>query len=61
MLNRWLFKQVDNSALVVFRVFFGLLITIEAWGAIFTGWIKRSFIEPQFTDRKSTRLNSSHQ
>ncbi|MGY5846187.1 HTTM domain-containing protein [Salegentibacter sp. HM20] len=49
MLNRWLFKQVDNSALVVFRVFFGLLITIEAWGAIFTGWIKRSFIEPQFT------------
>ncbi len=49
MLNKWLFKQVDNSALVVFRVFFGLLITIEAWGAIFTGWIGRTLIEPEFT------------
>lgn len=49
MLNRWLFKQIDNSALVVFRVFFGLLICIEAWGAIFTGWIRRTLIEPQFT------------
>ncbi|WP_372919627.1 HTTM domain-containing protein, partial [Salegentibacter sp.] len=49
MLDRWLFKQVDNSALIVFRVFFGLLITIEAWGAIWTGWIERTLIEPQFT------------
>lgn len=49
MLNKWLFKQVDNSALVVFRVFFGLLIAIEAFGAIFTGWIRRTLIEPQFT------------
>ncbi|MCG9970659.1 HTTM domain-containing protein [Christiangramia crocea] len=49
MLNRWLFKQVDNSALVVFRVFFGLLIAIEAFGAIFTGWIRRTMIEPDFT------------
>lgn len=49
MIDKWLFKQVDNSALVVFRVFFGLLITIEAWGAIFTGWIERTLIEPQFT------------
>lgn len=49
MLNRWLFKQIDNSALIVFRVFFGLLITIEAWGSIWTGWIRRTLIEPQFT------------
>lgn len=49
MVDKWLFKQVDNSALVVFRVFFGLLITIEAWGAIWTGWIERTLIEPQFT------------
>ena len=49
MLNRWLFKQVDNSALVVFRVLFGLLIAIEAFGAIFTGWIRRTLIEPDFT------------
>ncbi|MCH4822229.1 HTTM domain-containing protein [Gramella lutea] len=49
MLNRWLFKQVDNSALVVFRVLFGLLIAIEAFGAIFTGWVRRTLIEPNFT------------
>ena len=49
MLNRWLFKEVDNSALVVFRALFGLLITIEAFGAIFTGWIRRTMIEPEFT------------
>lgn len=49
MLNRWLFKRIDNSALVVFRVFFGLLISIEAFGAIFSGWIRRTMIEPEFT------------
>jgi len=49
MLNRWLFNQVDNSALVVFRVLFGLLIALEAFGAIFTGWIRRTLIEPDFT------------
>ncbi|MFD1094712.1 HTTM domain-containing protein [Salegentibacter chungangensis] len=49
MLNNWLFRQIDNSALIVFRVFFGLLISIEAFGAIFSGWIRRTFIEPQFT------------
>ena len=49
MLNKWLFKQVDNSALIAFRIIFGLLITIEAVGAIFTGWIRRTLIEPDFT------------
>jgi len=49
MLNKWLFTQIDNSALVVFRIIFGLLIAIEAIGAIFTGWIRRSLIEPQET------------
>ena len=48
-LNKLLFKQIDNSALIVFRWIFGLLITLEAWGAIFTGWIKRTLIEPQQT------------
>ena len=43
-----LFKRVDNSALIVFRVFFGLLVALECWGAIFTGWIKRVFIESQY-------------
>lgn len=49
MLNRWLFKNIDNSALVIFRVFFGLLIALEAFGAIITGWVKQTLIEPNFT------------
>ena len=48
-LNKLLFKQIDNSALIVFRWIFGLLITAEAWGAIVTGWIRRTLIEPQQT------------
>lgn len=49
MLNRWLFKRIDNSALVVFRVIFGALLALEAFGAIFSGWVRRTFIEPEFT------------
>ncbi|WP_412986565.1 HTTM domain-containing protein [Pontimicrobium sp. IMCC45349] len=49
MLNRILFKQIDNSALIVFRVFFGLLIIFESFGAILTGWVKRVLVEPEFT------------
>lgn len=48
-LNNFLFSRVDNSALVLFRAFFGLLITLEAWGAIATGWVRRIFVEPDFT------------
>jgi len=49
MLNKWLFTQIDNSALVVFRIIFGLLIALEAIGTIFTGWVHNSLIEPQET------------
>ena len=49
MINNWFFKQIDNSALIVFRVCFGLILTAEAWGAIMTGWVKRIMIDPQFT------------
>ncbi|SDG39362.1 HTTM domain-containing protein [Psychroflexus sediminis] len=48
-MNKLLFKQVDNSPLIVFRILFGLLIALEAWGAIATGWVRRTLIEPQFT------------
>jgi len=41
--------DVDISPLVVFRIFFGLLITAECIGAIFTGWVHETFIEPKFT------------
>ncbi|EZH71983.1 HTTM domain-containing protein [Aquimarina atlantica] len=49
MINRWLFTQVDNSSLIIFRVFFGFLIASEAIGAIFTGWVTRTLVEPKFT------------
>ncbi len=48
-MNSFLFKHIDNSALIVFRITFGLLCFLESVGAIFTGWVKRVFIEPQFT------------
>ena len=48
-LRKILYQPIDNSALLVFRVFFGLLITLEAWGAIATGWVRRTLVEPQFT------------
>ncbi|MFD1615724.1 HTTM domain-containing protein [Gelatiniphilus marinus] len=49
MLNKWLFKRIDNSALIVFRILFGLLCFLESVGAILTGWVKRVFIDPDFT------------
>jgi len=49
MLNKWLFRNIDNSALIVFRIIFGLLCFLESVGAIFTGWVKTAFVEPKFT------------
>lgn len=49
MLNRFLFKQIDNSPLIVFRIIFGLLLFLESVGAIFTGWITKALVEPKFT------------
>ena len=49
MLNSWLFKHIDNSALIVFRIIFGLLCFLESIGAIFTGWVKTNLIDPKFT------------
>lgn len=48
-MNRILFTKVDNGALVLFRIFFGILIALECYGAMMTGWIKQTLIEPQFT------------
>ncbi|MEQ9437607.1 MAG: HTTM domain-containing protein [Cyclobacteriaceae bacterium] len=45
----WLTTAVDNSALVLFRIAFGLLIAAEGGGAIATGWVRRVFVEPKFT------------
>ncbi|RYC50902.1 HTTM domain-containing protein [Flagellimonas olearia] len=45
----FLFKKIDNAQLVVFRMFYGLLVSAECYGAIATGWVKRTLIEPKFT------------
>ncbi|HBB48384.1 MAG TPA: hypothetical protein DCZ44_01975 [Flavobacteriaceae bacterium] len=43
------FKSKDNIGLVLWRIAFGLLITLESFGAILTGWVKEVLIEPSFT------------
>ncbi|NER12910.1 HTTM domain-containing protein [Leptobacterium flavescens] len=47
--DQFLFRPIDNAPLIVFRIIFGLLIFLESVGAIFTGWIRRTLIEPDFT------------
>ncbi|MDC6366130.1 MULTISPECIES: HTTM domain-containing protein [Flavobacteriaceae] len=49
MLDRFLFRKIDNAQLIVFRIFYGFLVSAECYGAIITGWVRRTFIEPQFT------------
>ncbi|TCK68058.1 vitamin K-dependent gamma-carboxylase-like protein [Winogradskyella wandonensis] len=48
-MTSFLFRHIDNSMLIVFRICFGLLCFLESVGAILTGWVKRTLIEPQFT------------
>ncbi len=48
-MNNFLFRHIDNSGLVVFRIVFGLLCFLESVGAVFTGWVRRTLIEPEFT------------
>ncbi len=48
-MTNFLFKHIDNSGLIVFRIIFGMLCALEAIGAVFTGWIRRTLIEPDFT------------
>lgn len=49
MLNRWLFKRIDNSPLIVFRIIFGLIIIAQSWGSILTGYVKNRILPAQFT------------
>lgn len=49
MFSEYLFRKIDNSALVIFRIFFGLLIVAECWGAIFTGWVNVNMVEPKLS------------
>ncbi|RNC91981.1 MAG: HTTM domain-containing protein [Allomuricauda sp.] len=49
MLTNFLFKKIDNVQLLVFRVFYGVLVCCECFGAIGTGWVRRTLVEPKFT------------
>ena len=48
-MKKRLFAEIDNAPLIIFRIFFGFLLACETIGAIFTGWVKANFIDPQFT------------
>lgn len=48
-LKNYLFTRIDNSALIVFRICFGFLITLQAWGEIATGKGRKIFVDPDFT------------
>ena len=49
IVEQFLFKHIDNSPLIVFRILFGLLLFLESWGAIITGWVSKTLIDPKFT------------
>lgn len=43
------FKPIDNSQVVLYRMLFGFLMAVESFGAIGTGWVKKTLVDPQFT------------
>ena len=48
-MDKALFRHIDNVGLVLWRVAFGALIAIEGFGAVATGWVRRTLVEPDFT------------
>lgn len=48
-MDKFLFRHIDNTGLSLWRIAFGLLIAVEAFGAISTGWVRRTLVEPDFT------------
>lgn len=54
MVNKSIFKRtywfeaIDNSHLIIFRIFYGFLCFAEGFGAILTGWVKSNFVDPTF-------------
>lgn len=44
-----LFRPIDNAPLIAFRIFFGFLLFAESFGAILTGWVKSTLVDPEFT------------
>ncbi len=38
------FQKIDNSPLIVFRIFFGIIFLAEALGALATNWVTANFV-----------------
>ena len=49
MFNNILFQRIDNSQIIIFRIFFGLLMAVECWGSIATGWVNETFVKTKFS------------
>lgn len=47
--KQYFYRPIDNSQVVLWRMFFGFLMAAESFGAIATGWVKKTLIDPQFT------------
>lgn len=43
------FQQIDNTGVSIFRILFGLLLMLEGFGAILTGWVREVLVTPEFT------------
>lgn len=46
---KFIFKPIDNSSLVLFRILFGLVLFVELAGAVAIGWVDEVYIDPNFT------------
>lgn len=48
-IDRFMYRPVDIAPLAVFRILMGLLMSAEGFGAILTGWVRKNYVEPEFT------------
>lgn len=46
-MSKYLFEKIDNAPLIIFRIFLGLLLMAESFGAILTGWVNDIFVSPK--------------
>ena len=44
-----LFTPIDNSQLILFRIVFGLLITLHCLQSVNSDWVRRNFMLPSYT------------
>lgn len=45
-LRDYLFKPIDNTPIVLWRIVFGIVMFLETWGAIAVAWVKQVYIDP---------------